>query len=114
MCVCVCTLCATGLSFLLAIIINFMVLFNNKFSLLSQTKKPECQTRLKTTAFISLNYDILIDNALTEIHDVIDLDYGIQFTNFEKTDDWHKPRVNRAKLHISQRSRCTHKNLSSG
>ncbi len=63
------------------------------------------QSLLKKTAFISLNYDILIDNALTDIHDVIDLDYGIQFTNFTRKNDWHRPRVNRSiklfKLHGS-------------
>ena len=63
------------------------------------------ESRLKTTAFISLNYDILIDNALTGIHDIIDLDYGIQFTNFTRKNDWHEPRVKRLtklfKLHGS-------------
>lgn len=63
------------------------------------------ESRLRTTAFISLNYDILIDNALTDIHDIIDLDYGIQFTNFARKHDWHKPRPNRStklfKLHGS-------------
>jgi NAD-dependent SIR2 family protein deacetylase len=63
------------------------------------------ETKLKTTSFISLNYDILIDNALTDIHHTIDLDYGVQFTNFTKSGDWHKPRPNRStklfKLHGS-------------
>ena len=63
------------------------------------------ESRLKKTAFISLNYDILIDNALTDIHNFIDLDYGIPFTNFGRKNDWHKPRYNRAiklfKLHGS-------------
>lgn len=53
---------------------------------------------IKKTAFISLNYDILIDNAITEKHDEVDLDYGISFTNFLKRDDWHKPRKNRKTL----------------
>jgi len=63
------------------------------------------ESQLRTTAFISLNYDILIDNALTDVHHIIDLDYGIQFTNFAKKHDWHKPRPNRLtklfKLHGS-------------
>lgn len=63
------------------------------------------EAKLKTTSFISLNYDILIDNALTDFHHTIDLDYGVQFTNFAKRDDWHKPRPNRStklfKLHGS-------------
>jgi len=62
---------------------------------------------LKKTAFISLNYDILIDNALTDMHKIIDLDYGINFTNFTINGEWHwhKPRLSRAiklfKLHGS-------------
>lgn len=60
---------------------------------------------LRTTAFVSLNYDILIDNAITDIHNIIDLDYGVQFTNFSIRGDWHKPRLNRStklfKLHGS-------------
>jgi NAD-dependent SIR2 family protein deacetylase len=63
------------------------------------------ESRLRKTAFISLNYDILIDNALTDIHSVIDLDYGIEFTNFTRKNDWHRPRKNRSiklfKLHGS-------------
>lgn len=63
------------------------------------------ESRLRKTAFISLNYDILIDNALTDIHNIIDLDYGIPFTNFGRKNDWHKPRSNRLiklfKLHGS-------------
>lgn len=61
--------------------------------------------RLQTTAFISLNYDILIDNALTDIHNTVDLDYGVEFTNFARPDDWHEPRLGRSaklfKLHGS-------------
>ena len=63
------------------------------------------ESRLQHTAFISLNYDILIDNAITDIHNQIDLDYGIPFTNFGRNNDWHKPRSNRSinlfKLHGS-------------
>jgi len=63
------------------------------------------ERRLKKIAFISLNYDILIDNAITDIHRYVDLDYGTQFTNFEKKSDWHKPREDRSvflyKLHGS-------------
>lgn len=63
------------------------------------------ESKIKKTAFISLNYDILVDNALTDKHDVIDLDYGVSFTNFNKKNDWHRPRKNREvqlfKLHGS-------------
>ncbi|MBU0515656.1 MAG: SIR2 family protein [Proteobacteria bacterium] len=61
--------------------------------------------KLLTTAFISLNYDILIDNALTRMYDDVDLDYGVEFTNFQRVDDWRPPRpdksVNLLKLHGS-------------
>ena len=61
--------------------------------------------KLSQTAFISLNYDILIDNALTDLHDTVDLDYGVAFTNFENPNDWHRPRPDRSiplfKLHGS-------------
>jgi len=60
---------------------------------------------LKQTAFISLNYDILIDNSLTDIHDDFDLDYGIDFANFGEKGDWHAPRKTKSikllKLHGS-------------
>jgi len=48
---------------------------------------------LRDTVFVSSNYDILIDNALTELYDDdIDLDYGVEFRNFERPDDWKRPR----------------------
>jgi len=48
---------------------------------------------LKNVVFVSTNYDILIDNALTEehVHD-IDLDYGMEFRNFDRPGDWERPR----------------------
>ena len=47
---------------------------------------------LTTTSFISLNYDILIDNALLPAREDfgIDLDYAIDFVNFG--DQWDAPR----------------------
>jgi len=60
---------------------------------------------IRKTTFISLNYDILIDNALAEAFDDIDLDYGVSFTNFGKKNDWRAPKrgrgVNLFKLHGS-------------
>jgi len=48
---------------------------------------------LKNITFVSTNYDIIIDNALTELYDKgIDLDYGVEFRNFERADDWKRPR----------------------
>lgn len=72
----------------------------------------ESESRLDKTAFISLNYDILIDNALIKKHSTIDLDYGVEFTNFESINEfdrprnvWRRPRKNRSiklcKLHGS-------------
>ena len=56
---------------------------------------------LLKTAFISLNYEILIDNVLTDLYDEIDLDYGIDFAN----NEWRRPRQDKSvrlcKLHGS-------------
>jgi len=61
--------------------------------------------RIKETVFVSTNYDILIDNALTALYsDGILLDYGVDFTNFDKSDDWQRPKdpaVRLFKLHGS-------------
>lgn len=46
---------------------------------------------LRNTLFVSTNYDILIDNALTEEYAHADLDYGVEFRNFEWPDDWKRP-----------------------
>jgi hypothetical protein len=49
---------------------------------------------LQSVIFVSTNYDILVDNALTEVHGV-DLDYGVEFRNFERPNDWRRPRRER-------------------
>lgn len=48
---------------------------------------------LAATTFISLNYDILIDNALIGARDRfdLDLDYSIEFSNFN--GEWTRPRA---------------------
>jgi hypothetical protein len=52
---------------------------------------------LKKVVFVSTNYDILIDNALVdEYQHNIDLDYGMEFRNFDRSDDWTRPRRNRS------------------
>lgn len=52
---------------------------------------------LKNVVFISTNYDILIDNALDEEHrHNIDVDYGVDFRNFERPSDWRRPRKGRS------------------
>lgn len=61
--------------------------------------------KLSSTAFVTSNYDILIDNALTKLYPNYDVDYGIEFTNYEKNNDWKRPRPQKAiylyKLHGS-------------
>ncbi|HVV53324.1 MAG TPA: SIR2 family protein [Polyangia bacterium] len=53
--------------------------------------------RLRSTAFVSTNYDILIDNALTEERDHgTDLDYGVDFRNFDRPYDWDRPDLDRS------------------
>jgi hypothetical protein len=48
---------------------------------------------LRNVAFVSTNYDILIDNALTEQREHgMDLDYGAEFRNFDRPGDWRRPR----------------------
>lgn len=49
------------------------------------------KNRLKETAFISLNYDIIIDNILTDLYPEFHIDYGIDFINFRRHDDWLPP-----------------------
>jgi len=67
---------------------------------------------LKSTAFISLNYDIIIDNTLTQLRDSdnLDLDYGIEFMNFDRNQNsdensWMRPHPTKSilllKLHGS-------------
>lgn len=51
---------------------------------------------LKNIAFVSTNYDILIDNALAEERGIgTDVDYGVDFRNFERPGDWQRPDLNR-------------------
>jgi hypothetical protein len=53
--------------------------------------------KLRNTVFISTNYDILIDNALTEESaNGIDLDYGVEFRNFDWPNDWRRPQRDRS------------------
>lgn len=60
---------------------------------------------ISSTTFISLNYDILIDNALIELHPQYDLNYGVEFTNYTRERDWKVPDSDRSialyKLHGS-------------
>lgn len=59
---------------------------------------------LKSTAFLSLNYDIVIDNTLTDLKRVfdIDIDYGIDIIKYPKNGsrnrdlDWTEPREDKS------------------
>jgi hypothetical protein len=54
------------------------------------------KNELSNVVFVSTNYDILIDNALTEEHiHGLDLDYGVDFRNFDRPNDWTRPRIDR-------------------
>ena len=73
------------------------------------------ENKILQTAFISLNYDLLIDNALMDCafdgsNRIFDLNYGVDFTNFQIKSsladyEWAKPRpkksINLYKLHGS-------------
>ena len=54
--------------------------------------------KLNEVTFISLNYDILIDNAIASVYETtgIDLNYAIAFANFSCNGDWHVPMEGRA------------------
>jgi len=56
------------------------------------------EKRIKQTAFLSLNYDIIIDNVLADLYEEYHLDYGIDFINFERINDWKRPEKNKAVL----------------
>jgi hypothetical protein len=52
---------------------------------------------LRNTAFISLNYDIFIDNALIKAYPEYHLDYGISLENYKtRTGGFKKPDPNKA------------------
>lgn len=63
--------------------------------LINRLKKEEV---LGQTAFISLNYDIIIDNVLTDLYPKFNLDYGIEFDNYNRRDDWESPKENQSIL----------------
>jgi len=92
------------LIFLIAIILDKKLRLEVKHhkKLVNRLKREQ---KLSKTGFISLNYDILIDNALVDIYPSYDLDYGVEFTNFEKQDDWKRSEAKKSvclyKLHGS-------------
>jgi hypothetical protein len=54
--------------------------------------------QLGNTSFISLNYDIIIDNEIVKIYEDYYLNYGIDFINFDREDDWERPKEDQAVL----------------
>lgn len=56
--------------------------------------------KLKDIIFLTTNYDILIDNALTHLFERgILMDYGVDFINYDDSvDEWKKPDENSIKL----------------
>jgi hypothetical protein len=92
------------LIFLIAIILDEKLRGEAKHhkKLVNRLKKEK---KLSKTGFVSLNYDILIDNALVDLYPNYHLDYGVDFTNFEKLRDWERPKTKKAiclyKLHGS-------------
>jgi hypothetical protein len=79
------------LVFLVAAILNEKLKDRAKFHRLL-VKRLVDDNSLRKVVFVSTNYDILIDNALTDQHGVVDLDYGIDFRNIE---EWDPPRRGR-------------------
>ena len=92
------------LIFLIAIILDKKLRGEVKYHKKLVNRLREEQ-KLSKTGFVSLNYDILVDNALVDLYPNYDLDYGVEFTNFEKRADWRRPKTQKAlclyKLHGS-------------
>ncbi len=65
----------------------------------SLVEKLRSVEQLMSTVFISTNYDILIDNALTSLYPDYSLDYGVDFTNFYDINGWKKPDINPIELY---------------
>ena len=83
------------LIFLIAIILNNKLRMTTHYhrDLITRLKN---ERKLLKTAFISSNYDILIDNALIDLYEDFDLDYSVEFTNFSREQNWARPRKSRA------------------
>ena len=75
---------------------------NNKYHKLL-VKNLMKENLLVDTTFISANYDINIDNALSSLYEdedyLIMLDYGIKFANFNTEETWKIPKGQIAKLY---------------
>jgi hypothetical protein len=85
------------LIFLIALVLDKELIHETKFHKKLVNRLIE-EDKIQKTSFVSLNYDIILDNALTDIYwsHNLDLDYGIEFTNFKNNDDWKQPQPSRA------------------
>ncbi|TET77633.1 hypothetical protein E3J38_09690 [candidate division TA06 bacterium] len=96
------------LIFLIAIILKEKLSGESKHHI-QLVDRLDRENRLLRTGFISLNYDILVDNALMEPHPRYYLDYGIEYTNYDFLQShpwyWERPipekSVTLCKLHGS-------------
>ncbi|HEY1936495.1 MAG TPA: SIR2 family protein [Candidatus Angelobacter sp.] len=89
-------LVAQYLVFLVARVLDFKLQGRARYHRQLVTALRETD-QLRNVIFVSTNYDILIDNALVDQHDHdIDLDYGVDFRNFERPGDWQRPRRDRS------------------
>lgn len=79
-----------NLILMIALVLDKKLKGRNKYHKLLVKNLIDSNMLFKTT-FVSLNYDILIDNALADVHQVHDLDYSLEFTNFSEEFDWHRP-----------------------
>ena len=76
---------------------------SNKYHQLLLKKKKK-KNQLLNTTFISVNYDIHIDNTISKLYDKkkmrVMLDYGIDFANFDhKSSSWQRPVGDTIKLY---------------
>ena len=76
---------------------------SNKYHELLLKNLQKCNLLLDTT-FISVNYDIHIDNTISKLYDKknmpIMLDYGVDFANFNyENSAWRKPEGDTIKLY---------------
>lgn len=89
-------LIAQYLVFLVARVLDFKLRGHAEHHRGLVTKLREAD-QLRNVLFISTNYDILIDNALDDQHHHdIDVDYGVDFRNFDRPGDWSRPRRDRS------------------
>jgi hypothetical protein len=77
-----------GLIFLISYCLHTQPKESNHKKLINRLKS---ENRLKETAFIGLNYDIIIDNILTDLYPEFQIDYGIYFINYKKHDELLPP-----------------------